>query len=247
MEEVKNFIKECGAYFLATVDGDQPRVRPFGTVNIFEGKLYIQTGTFKNVSKHTVGEGMPYRNQLPIVYYGSSITQGGCASRPGNAYQNIISRHLNMDFLNLGFSGNAKAEDAVTNYMADLPMLVFVCDYDHNAPNVEYLRSTHQKLYDTIRKKNPDVPFIMLSRPDFECNLTDNRLRRDVIMETLLHARANGDKNIWFVDGSSLFRGQFGDACTVDGTHPTDLGFGLFAEKLEDELRHVLIHPGFDY
>ena len=51
MEEVKNFIKECGAYFLATVDGDQPRVRPFGTVNIFEGKLYIQTGTFKNVSK----------------------------------------------------------------------------------------------------------------------------------------------------------------------------------------------------
>lgn len=51
MEEVKNFIKECGAYFLATVDGDEPKVRPFGTINIFEGKLYIQTGTFKNVSK----------------------------------------------------------------------------------------------------------------------------------------------------------------------------------------------------
>ena len=51
MEEVKNFIKECGAYFLATVDGDQPRVRPFGTIEIFEGKLYIQTGTFKPVSK----------------------------------------------------------------------------------------------------------------------------------------------------------------------------------------------------
>ena len=51
MEEVEKFIKECGAYFLATVDGDQPHVRPFGTVNIFEGKLYIQTGTFKPVSK----------------------------------------------------------------------------------------------------------------------------------------------------------------------------------------------------
>ena len=51
MEEVKNFIKECGAYFLATVDGDQPHVRPFGTIEIFEGKLYIQTGTFKPVSK----------------------------------------------------------------------------------------------------------------------------------------------------------------------------------------------------
>ena len=50
MEEVKNFIKECGAYFLATVDGDEPKVRPFGTIEIFEGKLYIQTGKSKNVS-----------------------------------------------------------------------------------------------------------------------------------------------------------------------------------------------------
>lgn len=51
MEEVKNFIKECGVYFLATVDGDEPKVRPFGTIEIFEGKLYIQTGKSKNVSK----------------------------------------------------------------------------------------------------------------------------------------------------------------------------------------------------
>ena len=51
MEEVKNFIKSCGAYFLATVDGDEPKVRPFGTIEIFEGKLYIQTGKSKNVSK----------------------------------------------------------------------------------------------------------------------------------------------------------------------------------------------------
>ena len=51
MEEVKNFIKSCGAYFLATVDGDEPKVRPFGTIEIFECKLYIQTGKSKNVSK----------------------------------------------------------------------------------------------------------------------------------------------------------------------------------------------------
>ncbi|MBR3070861.1 pyridoxamine 5'-phosphate oxidase family protein [Fibrobacter sp.] len=57
MEEVKNFIKECGAYFLATVDGDQPKVRPFGTIEIFEGKLYIQTGKSKNVSKQIQANG----------------------------------------------------------------------------------------------------------------------------------------------------------------------------------------------
>jgi uncharacterized pyridoxamine 5'-phosphate oxidase family protein len=51
MEEVYNFLKECGTYFLATEEGDKPRVRPFGTINIFDGKLYIQTGKVKDVSK----------------------------------------------------------------------------------------------------------------------------------------------------------------------------------------------------
>jgi uncharacterized pyridoxamine 5'-phosphate oxidase family protein len=51
MQEVYDFLKKCGTYYLATVEGDQPRVRPFGTVDIFEGKLYIQTGKRKNVSK----------------------------------------------------------------------------------------------------------------------------------------------------------------------------------------------------
>ena len=51
MEEVYNFLKKCGTFYIATEDGNQPRVRPFGVVNIFEGKLYIQTGKSKNVSK----------------------------------------------------------------------------------------------------------------------------------------------------------------------------------------------------
>ena len=51
MEEVLNFLRDCGTYYLATVEWDQPRVRPFGTINIFEGKLYIQTGKSKNVSR----------------------------------------------------------------------------------------------------------------------------------------------------------------------------------------------------
>ena len=51
MEEVYEFLKKCGTFYIATIDGDQPRVRPFGVVNIFEGKLYIQTGKSKNVSK----------------------------------------------------------------------------------------------------------------------------------------------------------------------------------------------------
>ena len=51
MIEVQEFLKDCGVYYLATIEGDQPRVRPFGTINVFEGKLYIQTGKSKNVSR----------------------------------------------------------------------------------------------------------------------------------------------------------------------------------------------------
>lgn len=194
----------------------------------------------------SLGPGLSYREKLPVVYYGSSITQGGCASRPGNAYQNTISRELHLDHLNLGFSGSGKAEDVIVNYMTTLPMLAFVSDYDHNAPNAEYLRATHRKLYDAIRAAHPDIPYIMLTRPDFDSHLRDSRRRRDVVMDTLRHARENGDDNIWFLDGSSLFRGHYTDACTVDGTHPNDLGFAYFAEKVGDELRHALMHTIYD-
>lgn len=191
--------------------------------------------------------GCRYREKLPIVYYGSSITQGACASRPGNAYQNIISRNLNLDHVNLGFSGNALAEKAIVDYMATMPMLAFVSDYDHNADDPDYLRESNKQMYQTIRKSHPDIPYILISRPDFEVNLTASLARRDAIFDVWKFAREVGDKNVWLIDGASIFRGRFCDGCTVDGVHPNDLGFALFAEKLEDELRHILIHESFDF
>jgi hypothetical protein len=67
-----------------------------------------------------VGEGKNYKTDQPIVYYGSSITQGGCASRPGNSYESIVSRRLDADYINLGFSGNAKAEPEIAEYISKL-------------------------------------------------------------------------------------------------------------------------------
>jgi hypothetical protein len=80
-----------------------------------------------------LGEGLDYRSELPIVYYGSSITQGGCASRPGNNYQNIVTRALELDHINLGFSGSGRGEDEIVDYMKTLKPYAFVCDFDHNA------------------------------------------------------------------------------------------------------------------
>lgn len=179
------------------------------------------------VAAHT-----PYKYEKPVVYYGSSITQGGCASRPGKAYQDIICRRFDYNYINLGFSGNARGEDAICEYMASLDMSAFVSDYDHNAPNCEHLQNTHYKLYETIRAKHPDIPYIMVTRPDFKYN-NDSFERRAIIMESYLKARRNGDKNVYFVDGSDFFIGDesFLDN-TVDTCHPTDDGFRKMANSI---------------
>ncbi len=186
----------------------------------------------------TLGEGLKYRNELPIVYYGSSITQGGCASRPGNSYQSIISRRLELDFINLGFSGNAKGEDGIVDYIRSLDMLAFVCDYDHNANNAEQLERTHRRMYERFREVQPTTPYIMVSRID-NVHKSDAKARRDVIMNTYRYAKSLGDNNVYFIDGAGVFRG-YEDMTTVDTCHPNDFGFFLMANAFCDELKIAL-------
>lgn len=181
----------------------------------------------------------PYRHQVPVVYYGSSITQGGCASRPGNIYQAIISRDLDTDYINLGFSGSGRAEEAMTDYLAGLEMSVFVCDYDHNALNAEYLQNTHPALYRKIRAKHPTLPIIFVSAPDILLK-PEFTLRRDIVKHTYETALAEGDTHVYFIDGSELFAGDHWDACTVDGCHPNDLGFYRMAKRIERDLAPLL-------
>lgn len=184
--------------------------------------------------------GEKYRYETPVVYYGSSITQGGCASRPGNSYQAILSRRYDCDYINLGFSGSARGEQVIAAYIATLPMSVFVMDYDHNAPDVEHLRKTHEAFFLTIRGKNPALPVIFISRPDFDSDPFGSVLRREVIHTTYLNALKAGDRNVAFIDGESLFAGENRDACTVDSCHPNDLGFARMADKIGETVAKFL-------
>lgn len=181
-----------------------------------------------------------YAVKKPIVYYGSSITQGGCASRPGNAYQSIISRRLDCDFINLGFSGSARGEDAIADYISGIDMSAFVLDYDHNAPSPEHLNATHERMYKRIREKNPDLPIICVSMPTPMSGLQYER-RREIIASTVADARANGDENVYFINGcecADLLGG--GDCISVDGCHPNDLGFFSLAKIIGDALEKAL-------
>lgn len=188
-----------------------------------------------------LSKGEKYLDIKPVVYYGSSITQGGCASRPGNSYEAIISERYNIDYINLGLSGNCKAEIPMAEYLRTIEMSIFVCDYDHNAPTAEYLESTHRRLYDIFREKQPDTPYVMISKPDiWSWNIADADRRREIIFKTFSDARALGDKNVYFIDGRSLFGSDNRDNCSVDGCHPNDLGFYRMAENIGVVIKEIL-------
>ena len=189
----------------------------------------------------TLGRASAYRTAAPVVYYGSSITQGGCASRPGNAYQNILSRLLSCDHLNLGFSGSARGEACLAQYIAGLSMSAFVLDYDHNAPTPEHLEETHAPFFNTVRKSNPELPVILMTRPQPNPN-KDDLIRRDIVKRTWETAVTNGDRNVYFIDGTQMLLAFGGDSGTVDNTHPNDLGFYCMAKAVESVLKAVL--PG---
>ncbi len=180
-----------------------------------------------------LGEGVKYRKEAPIVYYGSSITQGAGASRPGNIYQNMVCRQTGIDYLNLGFSGNARGEKDIAKYIAGLKMSIFVCDYDHNAPNDTVLRETHCRLYQIFREAQPDTPIIMLSRPDMDGDVYEmNERRRDVVIDTYRYARSQGDTNTYLIDGAEIFRGPHEFDCTSDSIHPNDIGYAMMADAI---------------
>ncbi len=179
-----------------------------------------------------------YAELAPIVYYGSSITQGGCASRPGNAYEHMISRRFHIDHINLGFSGSAKGEQTMAEYIADLKMSAFVMDYDHNAPTPEYLAQTHEPFFQTVRQAQPDLPIICVTIP-YPYSEAHNK-RREIIRQTVENARVRGDRNVYFIDGGSFLQiYDAADGMTVDRCHPNDLGFHCMAKGIGDKLAEI--------
>ncbi|MBR7161243.1 MAG: hypothetical protein IKD07_02385 [Clostridia bacterium] len=189
----------------------------------------------------------PYTYEKQIVFYGSSIVHGG-GLRPSSPYTSVVSRRLDSEYINLGFGGNAKAEKAIMEYMAGLDMSVFVYDYDHNAPTLEYLRDTHYAGYRTIRDQNPNLPIVMASRPDYWTRnytleyygVEENEKRRRLIEDNYKRALAEGDRNVYFVDGSKMYPEELRHECTSDGCHPNDLGYYFMANAFEAVLRPIL-------
>lgn len=193
-------------------------------------KLYI--GLQEGAS---LKEAPAYACEKPIVSYGSSITQGGCASRPGNCYQHFLSRELDCDHWNLGFSGGARGETAISDWIKQLEMCAFLYDYDYNAPTAEHLQATHETMFRAIREAQPDLPIVIMSRPKYYLN-DDDKKRLEIIRTTYDNAIAANDKNVYLLDGPTLMANIM-DNGTVDYAHPSDSGFASMARAIIPVLR----------
>lgn len=180
-----------------------------------------------------------YTYEKPVLFYGSSITQGGCASHPGNCYSHIISRRLDTNFINLGFSGGCRAELEMAEYIANLDMSVFVYDYDHNSASAEYLEQTHERLFKIVRQRQPELPILMVSVADQTFGDQTDR-RKAIIRKTYENAVAAGDKHVYFLDGQTIYQEVGLDYCTVDGCHPNDLGFWCMANAIGEIVKTLL-------
>ena len=149
-----------------------------------------------------------------------------------------LPQRFDINYINLGFSGNAKAEDEIAEYIAGLDMSIFVYDYDHNTPTLEHLEATHKRMFNIIREKNPDLPIIIMSAPYFHLK-SGWITRRDIIKATYDSAVKSGDKNVYFLDGPALMKIAENNG-TVDNLHPNDLGFFSMSCAVGDIIEKIL-------
>ena len=192
--------------------------------------LSIGVDSLAEISQPEVN--LPIREK-PVVFYGTSILQGGCASRPGMAHTNIISRWLNRECINLGFSGNALLDLEIAEVMAGVDTSVYVLDFVPNA-NVQQMKERADKFYTIIRSRHPDTPVIFLEDPIFTHTRFDQRIAEEVarknetVNAVFQSLKKRGEKNIYMISSKDML-GHDGEA-TVDGVHFTDLGMMRYAE-----------------
>lgn len=181
----------------------------------------------------------------PLFFYGTSITQGGCANTSGSDFVSLLGRTLNREVINFGFSGNGKGEPEIARLIREVNAEAFILDYLANVSS-ELLEKTLPDFVSLLREKHPTTPIILVGNVAYNQTLMDQKLwleldrKREVLMAVYLNRRSAGDTNLHFIDGHGLLpiaqTGVF-----VDGVHPTSHGFALVAERLAPQLARILL------
>ncbi len=181
----------------------------------------------------------PYTYEKPMLFFGSSITEGGCSESVGNAYTALLSKWLDSEYYNYGFSGFCKGQKEFAELFSQMDLSLMVLDYDHNAPTADFLRRTHEPFFRMMREAKPTLPVVMMTAPNYE-HMSEADERRAIIKETYDNAVKSGDNNVYFIDGKDFFGTKDRETCTVDCCHPNDLGFYRMAKTVYPILKEIL-------
>lgn len=210
---------------------------------LYQGVLDVQIG-IEPMSR--IEPPIAYRSNKKVIIYGNSITQGGCASRPGMLFTNILSRRFPLEFLNFGFSGKGRAEPEVVRTICEItdPALL-ILDYE-GIGSVEHLKQTFPEFVRAFRERHPVTPILALSRIPYSHeylvpSVLEFRMNLKHAGEEMVnHFRQMGDLNIHYFNRDSMISEAICNEYTVDTGHPSDLGFWHIAEALTPIMQQLL-------
>ena len=180
------------------------------------------------------------RSVKPIVFYGTSITQGGCASRPGMAHTNIISRKLDVDCINYGFSGNGRMETPIVELISEIDARFYVIECLQNMDS-EQVKERVKPLVDIIRTNHPYTPIVLVENMMYTMAFLNQTLETRLIEENTALKNEydkiikSGTPNIFYIKDNKEF--LVDNEGTVDGVHLTDLGFKRYADYLIENFK----------
>ncbi len=225
---VKGMTKKMREYmlFLPLYDG------------IYDLKIGVNKGAVLKQPDSTV-----ICRENPVVMYGTSIMQGGCASRPGMAHTNILQRMLNTEVVNLGFSGNAHLDPAIARLMATKEAGVYVIDVLPNN-TIKSLSEKLEPFYRILRDAHPDTPILLVESPMYPRTKIDASYRKGIValngaLRDFYHRlQGEGDSKVYYFESANILDPDCEGS--IDGIHFTDIGFRHFAEHLAPVIQSLL-------
>jgi lysophospholipase L1-like esterase len=220
---------------------------PMGETN----ELLLYLPLYNGVSSLAIGvetEGRVFSSAprgKPVVFYGTSILQGGCASRPGLAFPAILGRRLDRPVINLGFSGNGKMQKEVVSLLAEIDASAFVIDCTANMsglPDSEITARTAEAAT-LLRASHPDAPIVFVEgspgAASFAFSQQPPQKASNLALKKGFDGLVSGGmKDLHYIEGALLL-GTDGEG-TVDGLHPNDLGMMRYADAVEPQLKKIL-------
>lgn len=206
---------------------------------LYDGVKDLEIGIVQAATIEQSSIDLP-KSDKPIVCYGTSILQGGCASRPGMAHSNILVRWFNREFVNLGFSGNGQLDYEIAEIIGERESSLIILDFMPNV-NVEQIEQKMEKFYNIVRKKSPKTTILFIENPMFPQAKFDNYMRAEInkknaaLNKVFNKLVSKGDHNIFLIPSAGMI--GVDDEATVDGIHFTDLGYMRYANYLYPHIK----------